>query len=105
MPAQLPVPAGVMPRLVADFTVRRSDFSLRVRLDVGAEILVLFGPSGSGKSTTLNAIAGLIEPQHGRITLDGETLFLKMGSRGPSTSPRGGATWATSSSSMPCSPI
>ena len=83
MPAQPPVPPGLTPRLVADFTVRRSDFSLHVRLEVGAEILVLFGPSGSGKSTTLSAIAGLIEPQDGRIALDGETLFLRDGSARP----------------------
>lgn len=29
---------------------------------------VLFGPSGSGKTTILRAIAGLIRPDHGRIT-------------------------------------
>jgi len=38
---------------------------------------VLFGPSGSGKTTTLSAIAGLIEPEEGGITLDGETVFAK----------------------------
>lgn len=65
------------PCLTADFTVRRPDFSLHARLEVGAEILVLFGPSGSGKSTTLNAIAGLLTPERGLITLAGEVLFRK----------------------------
>ncbi len=73
------VPAPAAPRLFADFTVRRPDFRLRVRLEVSAEVLVLFGPSGSGKTTTLNAIAGLITPEQGAIALDGQTLFRKDG--------------------------
>jgi len=36
---------------------------------------VLFGPSGSGKTTILSAIAGLLRPATGRITLFGEALF------------------------------
>ena len=66
-------------RLSADFTVRRHEFRLQVRLEVGAEILVLFGPSGSGKTTTLNALAGLITPEQGYITLDDRPLFRKDG--------------------------
>mgnify|MGYP006275778611 CR=1 FL=1 len=39
---------------------------------VGAgEVLGVVGPSGCGKSTLLATIAGLIEPLHGRITIDG----------------------------------
>jgi molybdate transport system ATP-binding protein len=37
-------------------------------------ITVLFGPSGAGKSTCLSVIAGLLEPQRGRITLGNELL-------------------------------
>jgi molybdate transport system ATP-binding protein len=37
-------------------------------------ITVLFGPSGAGKSTCLSVIAGLLEPQRGRITLGTELL-------------------------------
>jgi molybdate transport system ATP-binding protein len=61
--------------LTADFALQRPDFSLTVRLEVDAEILVLFGPSGSGKTTTLNALAGLVAPDRGQITLDGQILF------------------------------
>jgi len=61
--------------LTADFTLQRPDFSLTVRLEVGAEILVLFGPSGSGKTTTLNALAGLLAPDRGQIALNGQLLF------------------------------
>ena len=46
-----------------------------VSLDIArSEFVVLMGPSGSGKSTLLHIIAGLIRPDRGRITLDGETL-------------------------------
>ena len=35
----------------------------------------LFGPSGCGKTTTINAIAGLMRPERGRIALNGRLLF------------------------------
>jgi molybdate transport system ATP-binding protein len=50
-------------------------FELDVAFTSDAARLVLFGPSGAGKSLTLKAIAGLLRPDHGRIALDGETLF------------------------------
>jgi molybdate transport system ATP-binding protein len=40
-----------------------------------ARILALFGKSGSGKSTIVNVIAGIVRADHGRATIDGETLF------------------------------
>ncbi len=54
---------------------RLGSFRLDVRFDVGTETLVLFGPSGAGKTTTLDIIAGLLEPDAGELTLDGEVLF------------------------------
>lgn len=36
---------------------------------------VLWGPSGAGKSTLLSAIAGLIAPRRGTITLESQILF------------------------------
>ncbi len=83
MGLSVPVPAGATPGLAADFTVQRPGFRLHVRLEVDAEILVLFGPSGSGKTTTLNALAGLITPDHGSIVLEGRTLFRKTGDARP----------------------
>lgn len=39
------------------------------------ELTVLFGKSGAGKSTILKMIAGLMEPAHGKIVIEGETWF------------------------------
>lgn len=42
---------------------------------LAGDITVIIGKSGSGKSTLLRAIAGLTEPDDGRITFDGEVVF------------------------------
>ncbi|MGD9655660.1 MAG: ATP-binding cassette domain-containing protein [Sulfuricurvum sp.] len=39
------------------------------------ELTVLFGKSGAGKSTILKMIAGLMEPERGKIVIEGETWF------------------------------
>jgi sulfate/thiosulfate transport system ATP-binding protein len=47
----------------------------KVSLEVeDGELFVLLGGSGSGKSTILRLIAGLIEPNHGRIELNGRDV-------------------------------
>jgi NitT/TauT family transport system ATP-binding protein len=38
------------------------------------ELLCIVGPSGCGKSTLLRAVAGLLTPNHGEITLHGQTV-------------------------------
>jgi len=68
-------------RLKVNIEKRLATFNLFVRLEVGAEILVLFGPSGAGKTQTLNAIAGLMTPDAGEITLDGTVFFHSSGVR------------------------
>ncbi len=67
------------PRLVVNLQKRLSAFDLNVQLEVGAEILVLFGPSGAGKTQTLDAIAGLTTPDSGEIILDEKTFFRRLG--------------------------
>lgn len=51
-------------------------FSLDVSFQVENEFAVLFGASGSGKTMTLNAIAGLFQPDEGQISL-GDRLFFQ----------------------------
>lgn len=63
------------PSLKVNIEKRLASFNLSVQIEVGAEILVLFGPSGAGKTQTLNAIAGLTTPDAGEITLDGTVFF------------------------------
>jgi molybdate transport system ATP-binding protein len=50
-------------------------FELSVSAAIPAGITVVFGESGSGKSTLLRCIAGLLQPDSGRIALGSETLF------------------------------
>ena len=38
------------------------------------QLISLLGPSGCGKTTTLRAVAGLLQPQAGRIVLGGEDI-------------------------------
>ncbi|RME51882.1 MAG: ABC transporter ATP-binding protein [Deltaproteobacteria bacterium] len=62
-------------RLHLDIEKRLNNFELHVSLEIDREIVVLFGPSGAGKTTTLDALAGLLVPDAGRITFDGITYF------------------------------
>ncbi len=50
-------------------------FHLDARFACDGGVTALFGRSGAGKTTLVNAIAGLLRPDGGRIELDGETLF------------------------------
>ncbi|MBR9841529.1 MAG: LPS export ABC transporter ATP-binding protein [Rhodobacteraceae bacterium] len=47
------------------------DFSMELNR---GEVVALLGPNGSGKTTTFYAIAGLIMPEGGRVTLDGRDV-------------------------------
>jgi molybdate transport system ATP-binding protein len=50
-------------------------FALDLEIRAAAGITVLFGPSGAGKTLTLEAIAGFVRPDSGRILLDDVILF------------------------------
>ncbi len=52
-----------------------ADLDIDIHFGSEARCVALFGDSGAGKTTILNAIAGLLEPQQGRIVLDGQVLF------------------------------
>ena len=50
-------------------------FELNIAFNTAARRTVIYGPSGAGKSLTLQAIAGLLKPDSGRIVFKGQTLF------------------------------
>src|SRR5258708_1356055 len=49
-------------------------FVLDAAFESAGGLTALFGRSGAGKTTLINAIAGLLRPERGRITVDGEVL-------------------------------
>ncbi|MBO8169219.1 MAG: ABC transporter ATP-binding protein [Thermoanaerobacteraceae bacterium] len=51
------------------------DFFLQVDMEIGRGLTVLLGPSGCGKSSLLNLIAGLLHPDSGDITANGQVFF------------------------------
>ena len=64
--------ASVQKRLPAD---GGREFRLDLELAVPAGITILFGASGAGKTTLLDCLAGLLEPDAGRIVLSNRVLF------------------------------
>lgn len=62
--------------LDVQFTHRLGTFALDIAFNIAAPgVTALFGPSGSGKTATVNAIAGLLKPDHGHIQINGHTLL------------------------------
>jgi molybdate transport system ATP-binding protein len=61
--------------LAVSLRARLPGFDLEVSWEIGAELAVLFGPSGAGKSLTLRMIAGLAQPDAGRVAA-GDRLLL-----------------------------
>lgn len=61
--------------LEVDVTLLRGASRIEARFAAQAGITALFGRSGAGKTSVLHAIAGLLRPGHGRIRVQGRTLF------------------------------
>jgi molybdate transport system permease protein len=61
--------------LEIDLEKRLERFTLKVRLRSGRGAVGILGASGAGKSMTLRLIAGVVEPDDGRIVLNGRVLF------------------------------
>jgi molybdate transport system ATP-binding protein len=53
---------------------RLGDFSLDVSFRSEGRVTGLFGASGAGKTSLVNIIAGLMKPDRGIITIDGQVL-------------------------------
>ena len=62
-------------KLDVAFRKNYGGFRLDVAFALTEKRCGIFGPSGSGKSTLMHLLAGLLEPDEGRIELAGETLF------------------------------
>ena len=63
------------PMFDLDFSIRLGDFRRDVAIRDDARVIALTGHSGAGKTSALNAIAGLVTPERGRIVVAGRCLF------------------------------
>ena len=54
---------------------RLGGFTIDATFRSGAGLTALFGRSGAGKTTVVNAVAGLLRPEQGRVTVDGQVLL------------------------------
>ncbi|MBQ4129355.1 MAG: ATP-binding cassette domain-containing protein [Ruminococcus sp.] len=61
--------------LIVDIKKKLGNFSLNVSFETNSKSTALFGLSGSGKSVTLKCIAGVMNPDSGKIIIDGVTVF------------------------------
>lgn len=52
-----------------------AEFALDIAFEAPPGVTVLFGRSGSGKTSVIQAVAGLLRPQSGRVTVNGRVLF------------------------------
>jgi molybdate transport system ATP-binding protein len=58
-----------------DITIRRGEREITATFQCGEGLTALFGPSGAGKTSVLDAVAGLLSPERGRIAVAGRVLF------------------------------
>ncbi|MHB1445016.1 MAG: ABC transporter ATP-binding protein/permease [Acidimicrobiales bacterium] len=77
-PARLPAPEAPRPveqsRLAFALDTRVGSFHLDLVHEAASPRLAILGPSGSGKSMTLRALAGLLGPRAGRVSLNGRRI-------------------------------
>ncbi len=63
--------------LSVDILCDLGEFRLRAAFEAPEGVTVLFGRSGSGKTSVVNAVAGLLKPNAGRIAVGDHILFDK----------------------------
>ena len=60
--------------LRVDVSKQLGDFAIEASFTSEGRVTGLFGASGAGKTSLVNMIAGLLRPDRGTISIDGETL-------------------------------
>ena len=73
--APQPISSELEVRIRKRFPNPEGSFNLNVHFRALAGFTILFGASGAGKTTLLDCIAGLADPDDGRIAVGGEDLF------------------------------
>jgi molybdate transport system ATP-binding protein len=74
-PSTQPISSDLEVRIRKRFPNPEGSFNLNVHFRALAGFTILFGASGAGKTTVLDCIAGLSDPDEGRITVGGEELY------------------------------
>jgi molybdate transport system ATP-binding protein len=74
-PSLEPISADLEVRIRKRFLNSEGSFNLNVHFRALAGFTILFGASGAGKTTLLDCIAGLTDPDDGRIAVGGEDLY------------------------------
>jgi molybdate transport system ATP-binding protein len=70
-----PISSELEVRIRKRFPNPEGTFNLNVHFRARAGFTILFGASGAGKTTLLDCIAGLSDPDEGRIVVGGEDLY------------------------------
>jgi molybdate transport system ATP-binding protein len=70
-----PVSSDLEVRIRKRYSNPEGSFNLNVHFRALAGFTILFGASGAGKTTLLDCIAGLSDPDDGRIAVGGEDLY------------------------------
>jgi molybdate transport system ATP-binding protein len=73
-PARLAAFARKLIMLRVDISKRLGEFVVEASFASEGRVTGLFGASGAGKTSLINMIAGLLRPDRGHISIDGETL-------------------------------
>jgi molybdate transport system ATP-binding protein len=70
-----PISSDLEVRIRKRFSNPEGSFNLNVHFRALAGFTIVFGASGAGKTTLLDCIAGLTDPDEGRIAVGGEDLY------------------------------
>jgi molybdate transport system ATP-binding protein len=73
-PARVAAPAWELTVLRVDVSKQLGEFAVEAAFTSEGRVTGLFGASGAGKTSLVNMIAGLLRPDRGVISIDGETL-------------------------------